>query len=167
MSLFEADLFTGRHRGWYLHRTSHLLRQQMRQDVPFNRNAIDRHLRLFSMETVRDSRVSAKLWLVRSCDEWAASSSEVRELLLSHGCLRELTKETSGTLPAGQQPSGWRHVRTLEDHVACLVCRFARVRVPTWKYWVLSCDGTVKIALALTGYQRNIFRTLAAKAHVA
>ena len=32
---------------------------------------------------------------------------------------------------------------------------------------VLTCDGTGKIALILKGYQRNIFRTLAAKSHMA
>ena len=32
---------------------------------------------------------------------------------------------------------------------------------------MLTCDGTVKIAVALKRYNRNIFRTAAAKAHTA
>ena len=35
------------------------------------------------------------------------------------------------------------------------------------EYMVLTCDGTVKIALALKVYKRKIFRMSAAKAHMA
>ena len=35
------------------------------------------------------------------------------------------------------------------------------------EYRVLTCDGTVKVALVQKGYKGNIFRTSAAKAHMA
>ena len=35
------------------------------------------------------------------------------------------------------------------------------------EYRVLTCDGTVKIALALKGYKRNVFRTSVATTHMA
>ena len=47
-----------------------------------------------------------------------------------------------------------------------LVCRLDRVRVQTRRVPCAVIDGTVKIALVLKGYKRNIFRTSSAKAHM-
>ena len=186
MSLFEADMCAGRHPGRYPHRTFLLLREQVLEVVPADKNAIDRHLRVVfdgngprpvsaraavATETLR--RVGNILY-TRQFGERL-----LRELLLSRDGLRTSLNRLQGHFLMSGNLLGYlmpKHPKSMWGVVEDILLG------PSVKAWcvaltefafrhgefrVLSADGTVKIALALKGYKRNIFKTSYAKAHVA
>ena len=97
----------------------------------------------------------------------------LRELLLSHSCFRGSLRRLQGHSLLGGNSPGWPHARAPEDRVECrrgCSLRTFRPRLVAFRhgdYRVLTCDGAVGVAVVLEGYTRNIFRTSAAKAHMA
>ena len=132
MSSLDADMFTGRRLGRYLHRTSLFC-------------FVSRCVRVFHRTVVLDGdgprlvSVSATVASERSCDESRTSSA-----LVGDGCLRGSLRRLREHFPSGGDLlGGLPHARAPEDYVGCRrgcslgtlrprwVCRLVRVRYPT------------------------------------
>ena len=97
-------MFADRHHGRYLHRTSLLLREQVRQAVPSNRDAIDRHVRVVS--------------------RWRRPAARERQRNRTASHVLGLTQCQSTRRPCGMSSR-------MFPWDLRLVCRLVRVRVPT------------------------------------
>ena len=153
-------------------RTSLLLREQVRQSVPFN-SAIDRHLRVVSRwkrPATRERQRNRGLLrravsILHSC---RFAEHLLRGLLLGHGCLRGSLGRLQGHFLLGGNLLGGfmpEHLKTMwgvvEDvlsgpSVLVWSAALTEFAFQNGEFRVLTCDGTVKIALALNEQAQHL-----------
>ena len=186
MSMYEADLYMGRTLGRYLHRTSLLMRQQVGEDIPVSKNMVDRDLRIVldgngpRMVSADDTVASEQLRRVGNILYTRSfADAFLREILLSTCSLRStLTRlqgqfQLSGNELGGLMPE---HHKTMWGILEDIL---KNPSIQAWsealrdrahshgEHRVLTCDGTMKVALGLKGYQRGWFRNSATQGNMA
>ena len=150
----------------------------MLDGVPADKNAIDRYLRVVlggNGQRLVSARAAVATETLRRVGNilYTRQFGErlLRELLLSCGGLCTSLNRLQGHFLMSGNLLGYlmpEHPKSMWGQSVKAWCvALTEFAFRHGEYRVLSVDGTVKIALALKGYKRNILRTSSAKAHMA